>query len=272
MYFQEINGHNEKEIDNAIKKSLKSNKPNLISCKTKIGLGSPNKVGKSSSHGAPLGEDEIKLMRKKLKWNFEPFEIPENILKQWREIGRKGKGLEKEWTNNLNSSSEKIKMEFNKLNNKVYTDNIKNFIYKEKEKYFLEKPTLATRQCSMKVIESITNVLPNLIGGSADLSGSNNTKTQNSKVINAKNFSGNYIHYGVREHAMAAAMNGMALYHNLIHLVGHFNIAIKSVSRLSALMGLKVIYIFSHDSIGLGEDGPTHQPIEQLCGLRAIRI
>ena len=272
-YFQEINGHNEKEIDNAIKKSLKSNKPNLISCKTKIGLGSPNKVGKSSSHGAPLGEDEIKLMRKKLKWNFEPFEIPENILKQWREIGRKGKGLEKEWTNNLNSSSEKIKMEFNKLNNKVYTDNIKNFIYKEKEKYFLEKPTLATRQCSMKVIESITNVLPNLIGGSADLSGSNNTKTQNSKVINAKNFSGNYIHYGVREHAMAAAMNGMALYHNLIPFGGTFLIFsdyCKPAIRLSALMGLKVIYIFSHDSIGLGEDGPTHQPIEQLCGLRAI--
>ena len=140
-------------------------------------------------------------------------------------------------------------MEFNKLNNKVYTDNIKNFIYKEKEKYFLEKPTLATRQCSMKVIESITNVLPNLIGGSADLSGSNNTKTQNSKVINAKNFSGNYIHYGVREHAMAAAMNGMALYHNLIPFGGTFLIFsdyCKPAIETFSLNGFKsYIYIFS---------------------------
>ena len=144
---------------------------------------------------------------------------------------------------------------------------------KEKEKFFQTKPSLATRQCSMNVIEAISDLLPNLIGGSADLSGSNNTKTSKAKVINSKNFDGNYIHYGVREHGMAAIMNGLALYHNLIPFGGTFLIFsdyCKPSIRLSALMGLRVIYIFSHDSIGLGEDGPTHQPVEQLSGLRSI--
>ena len=272
-YFQEINGHNEKQIDSAIKKAAKSNYPSLISCKTKIGLGSPNKVGKASSHGAPLGESEISLMRKKLKWNYEPFNIPEVILNEWRNIGKRGLKLEQEWISNLNKSNVKIRENFNRLNNKIFKDEISNFVYKEKGKYHTEKPIIATRQCSMRVIEGLNNVLPNLIGGSADLSGSNNTKASNSIAINAKNFSGNYIHYGVREHAMAAIMNGLALYHNLIPFGGTFLIFsdyCKPSIRLSALMGLKVIYIFSHDSIGLGEDGPTHQPIEQLAGLRAI--
>ena len=146
-------------------------------------------------------------------------------------------------------------------------------IKKEKAKYFEAKPSLATRQCSSITIETISSILPQLIGGSADLSGSNNTKTKNSKVINSKNFDGNYIHYGVREHGMAAVMNGLALYSGFIPYGGTFLIFsdyCKPSIRLSALMGLKVIYIFSHDSIGLGEDGPTHQPIEQLTGLRAI--
>jgi transketolase len=151
--------------------------------------------------------------------------------------------------------------------------NLESLIKKEKIKYFDSKPSLATRQCSMATIESISALLPQLIGGSADLSGSNNTKTKNSKIISSKNFDGNYIHYGVREHGMAAVMNGLALYGGLIPYGGTFLIFsdyCKPSIRLSALMGLKVIYIFSHDSIGLGEDGPTHQPIEQLAGLRAI--
>ena len=146
-------------------------------------------------------------------------------------------------------------------------------IKKEKIKYFETKPSMATRQCSSVVIESISSILPQLIGGSADLSGSNNTKTKNSKIISSKNFDGNYIHYGVREHGMAAVMNGLALYSGLIPFGGTFLIFsdyCKPSIRLAALMGLKVIYIFSHDSIGLGEDGPTHQPVEQLTGLRAI--
>ncbi len=271
--FTEINGHNEKQIDKAIKSAQKSTKPTLISCKTTIGFGSPNKAGKSSSHGSPLGEDEIKLVRKKLRWNYSPFEIPKKILDAWREIGAKGIQIEKNWLDNLNNSKKDIKDEFNKLNNKIYKDDLKELIFSEKKKYFIEKPNLATRQCSMKAIESINNLLPNLIGGSADLSGSNNTKTNNSVVINSKNFKGNYLHYGVREHGMAAVMNGLALYHNLIPYGGTFLIFsdyCKPAIRLSALMGLRVIYIFSHDSIGLGEDGPTHQPVEQLTGLRSI--
>ena len=159
------------------------------------------------------------------------------------------------------------------MNNKIYDNELTKLIIKEKQKYFEEKPSLATRQCSMKTISALKTILPQLIGGSADLSGSNNTQTENSKIINSKNFGGNYLHYGVREHGMASAMNGLALYHNLIPYGGTFLIFsdyCKPAIRLSALMGLKVIYIFSHDSIGLGEDGPTHQPIEQLTGLRAI--
>ena len=271
-YF-EINGHNEKQINTAINKAKKTKKPSLISCKTIIGFGSPNKAGKASSHGAPLGEDEIKLIRKKLKWPYEPFKIPQEILNHWRKIGEKGTELEKEWLNSLNNSSVKIKEKFNSINNKIFRDKLNDLIVKEREKFFNTKPSLATRQCSMKVIETISDFLPNLIGGSADLSGSNNTKTTKTKIINFKNFDGNYIHYGVREHGMAAIMNGLALYHNLIPFGGTFLIFsdyCKPSIRLSALMGLRVIYIFSHDSIGLGEDGPTHQPVEQLAGLRSI--
>jgi len=271
--FLEINGHDEKQISKSITKASISNKPTLISCKTIIGFGSPNKSGKASSHGSPLGDEEIKLVRKKLKWNNKPFEIPQEVLNEWRKIGNKGQLLEEKWQETINKKNSKIKsgLEKNYLNSDL--EKLENLINKEKTKYFESKPSLATRQCSMATIESISALLPQLIGGSADLSGSNNTKTNNSKIINSKNFDGNYIHYGVREHGMAAAMNGLALYGGLIPYGGTFLIFsdyCKPSIRLSALMGLKVIYIFSHDSIGLGEDGPTHQPIEQLAGLRAI--
>jgi len=272
-HFQEINGHNEKQISDAIKKTSKSNQPSIISCKTVIGFGSPNKSGKASSHGSPLGEDEIKLVRKKLKWKNIPFEIPENILNEWREIGKKGFDLEQKWNDLLNKKNSEKKIELEKILNNSNLDEISKIITDEKNKYFETKPIMATRQCSSLVIETLTKNLPELIGGSADLSGSNNTKTENSKIISSKNFNGNYIHYGVREHGMAASMNGLALYNGLIPFGGTFLIFsdyCKPSIRLSALMGLKVIYIFSHDSIGLGEDGPTHQPIEQLSGLRAI--
>ena len=271
--FTEVNGHNYKQIDKAIVKAKKSNKPSIISCKTVIGFGSPNKSGKSISHGAPLGEEEIKLVRKKLNWTHSAFDVPNNILEEWRQIGSKGEILEKEWLNKLNNSKKEIKNSFNQLNNKIFREELNKLIFSEKERYYIDKPSMATRQCSMKVIESVSDLISNLVGGSSDLSGSNNTKTAKSKVINSKNFKGNYIHYGVREHGMAAIMNGIALYHNLIPFGGTFLIFsdyCKPAIRLSALMGLRVIYIFSHDSIGLGEDGPTHQPIEQLSGLRSI--
>ena len=271
--FQEINGHNEKQISKAIKKASKSKKPTIISCKTIIGFGSPNKSGKASSHGSPLGDDEISLVRKKLKWNSQPFEIPREIFDEWREIGKKGDQLELKWLETINKKNPKIKSEISKVFEKFDFAGLEKLIFEEKERNYEAKPSLATRQCSMATIEKISTFLPQLIGGSADLSGSNNTKTNNSKIINSKNFNGNYIHYGVREHGMAAVMNGLALYGGLIPYGGTFLIFsdyCKPSIRLSALMGLKVIYIFSHDSIGLGEDGPTHQPIEQLVGLRAI--
>ena len=271
--FIEVNGHNHEQISNAIRKASKSKKPNIISCKTIIGFGSPNKSGKSSSHGSPLGDEEISLVRKKLRWPHPSFVIPDDILKAWRKIGEKGDALEKKWSSNLNKKNSKIRKELESIQNNINLKNLDALINNEKEKYFKEKPNKPTRECSSITIEAITKLLPEIIGGSADLSGSNNTKTKNSKVISSKNFNGNYIHYGIREHGMAASMNGLALYGGLIPYGGTFLIFsdyCKPSIRLSALMGLKVIYIFSHDSIGLGEDGPTHQPIEQLAGLRAI--
>jgi transketolase len=271
--FQEVNGHNEKQISRAIKKVLKSKKPSIISCKTIIGYGSPNKSGKESSHGAALGNKEVELVRKKLKWKYGPFEIPKKILNEWREIGKRGNLQEKKWNSIYNKKGKKVKDEFSRVISGKLPKNLDKIIEKEKRKFFDLKPAIASRKSSASVLEAITNNLPELIGGSADLSGSNNTKTKNSTIIKPSNFKGNYIHYGVREHAMAGIMNGLALHGGIIPFGGTFLIFLdycKPSLRLSAFMGLKVIYIFSHDSIGLGEDGPTHQPIEHLVHLRAI--
>ena len=271
--FQEVNGHNEKQISKAIKKTLKSKKPSLISCKTIIGYGSPNKSGKASSHGAALGDEEVALVRKRLKWKYKPFEIPKEILKEWREVGKRGDIQEKKWNIVYNKKSKKVKDEFSRQINTKLPKNLDKIIDKEKIKFFNLKPNVASRQSSASVLEAITKNLPELVGGSADLSGSNNTKTKYSTIIKPSNFKGNYIHYGVREHAMAGIMNGMALHGGILPYGGTFLIFLdycKPALRLSAFMGLRVIYIFSHDSIGLGEDGPTHQPIEHLAHLRAI--
>jgi len=271
--FQEVNGHNEKQISKAIKKTLKSKKPSLISCKTIIGYGSPNKSGKASSHGAALGDEEVALVRKKLKWKYKPFEIPKEILSEWRKIGKRGDLQEKKWNVVYNKKSKKVKDEFSRVINGKLPKNLDKIIDEEKRKFFDLKPNVASRQSSASVLEAITKNLPELVGGSADLSGSNNTKTKYSTIIKPSNFKGNYIHYGVREHAMAGIMNGMALHGGILPYGGTFLIFLdycKPALRLSAFMGLRVIYIFSHDSIGLGEDGPTHQPIEHLAHLRAI--
>jgi len=271
--FQEINGHNEKQISKAIKKSLSSKKPSLISCKTIIGYGSPNKSGKASSHGAALGKNEVELVRKKLNWKYEPFQIPKEILNEWRKIGEKGVVEEKKWNIIYSKKNEKIRKELSRVLNNKLPDNFNEFIEEQKKKFFDLKANIATRQSSAAALEEVIKKLPELIGGSADLSGSNNTKTKNSTILKPSNFSGNYIHYGVREHGMAGIMNGMALHGGIIPYGGTFLIFLdycKPSLRLSALMGLKVIYVFSHDSIGLGEDGPTHQPVEHLAHLRAI--
>ncbi len=260
-----INGHNEKEIFKALKKVQKAKKPTVISCKTKIGYGSPNKSGKASSHGSPLGVDEIKLVRKALKWKNKPFDIPIEILKEWRKIGQRGEILEKKWNKILKKRVKKF--------NQIFKNNFTKALKKEKEYAIKEPKSLATRKCSEMTLSALTKLKNNLIGGSADLAGSNNTKTKNHKIIKTGDFSGDYIHYGVREHAMSGVMNGIALHSNLIPYGGTFLIFsdyCKPSIRLSALMKKRVIYVMTHDSIGLGEDGPTHQPIEQLSGLRAI--
>jgi len=271
--FQEVNGHNEKQISKAIKKSLSSKKPSIISCKTIIGYGSPNKSGKASSHGAALGEEEVSLVRKKLKWKHEPFKISKEILNEWRKIGEKGILEEKKWNLIFNKKDKKIREEITRIIKDKLPHRFDEYIATLKKKIFDLKSAEATRKSSAFVLENITKNLPELVGGSADLSGSNNTKTKYSTIIQPSNFNGNYIHYGVREHGMAGIMNGMALHGGIIPYGGTFLIFsdyCKPSLRLSALMGLKVIYIFSHDSIGLGEDGPTHQPIEHLAHLRAI--
>ena len=258
-----IDGHNEKQISRALKKAQRAKKPTVISCKTIIGFGSPNKSGKASAHGSPLGEDEIKLVRKKLKWNHPPFEIPKNILDEWRKIGSKGIKEAEKW--NKKNSKKILYSSF--LKNKSLRD------YKEKQNVINESETMATRKSSEKILSFLVKKIPNIIGGSADLSGSNNTKTENHQIIKPGNFKGNYIHYGVREHAMCGIMNGLALHSGLIPYGGTFLIFsdyCKPSIRLSAVMKQRVIYVMTHDSIGLGEDGPTHQPVEQLSGLRSI--
>ena len=260
--FVNINGHNHKEIFKALKQAQSSKKPFAISCKTTIGYGSPNKSGKASSHGSPLGEDEIKLVRKKLKWHYEPFIIPSNLLAEWKKIGEKASQKAKK-------HEARYKKKF--LNFKNFKS-IEKVIQKKKDDYFRNLKPLATRKSSEMFLNIIAK-LPNLIGGSADLAGSNNTKTENHKIIKPGDFSGNYIHYGVREHAMCGIMNGISLHSNLIPYGGTFLIFsdyCKPSIRLAAMMKQRVIYVFTHDSVGLGEDGPTHQPIEQLTSLRSI--
>jgi len=260
-----IDGHNEKEIFKALKKVQNAKKPTVISCKTKIGYGSPNKSGKSSSHGSPLGLDEIKLVRNALNWNYKPFEIPNKILNEWKKIGKKSQKLENNW----NKIYKRKKIIINNLLKNNFTKILKN----EKKNAIKELKSLATRKSSELTLNALTSVSNNLIGGSADLAGSNNTKTKHHKIIKPGDFNSDYIHYGVREHAMSGIMNGLALHSNFIPYGGTFLIFsdyCKPSIRLSALMEQRVIYVMTHDSIGLGEDGPTHQPIEQLSGLRSI--
>jgi len=261
----EIDGHNEKQIFRALKKAQKAKKPTTISCKTTIGYGSPNKSGTGSAHGSPLGKDEVNLVRKKLKWNHEPFIIPEKILNEWRKIGNKGAKEEIKWKKYYNKKKNLIE--------KTFSNEFKENFETEKQNIIKNPETIATRKSSEKILTILTETNNNIIGGSADLSGSNNTKTKNHKIIKPGEFSGNYIHYGVREHAMCGIMNGLALHSSIIPYGGTFLIFsdyCKPSIRLSAFMKQRVIYVMSHDSIGLGEDGPTHQPVEQLSHLRSV--
>ncbi len=266
-----IDGHDFAEIDNAINQAKENLSPTIIACKTKIGYGSPNKSGKASSHGSPLGEEEVDLVRKELNWKQKPFEVPEKLLQAWRNFYLRNINKRDEWNkkNSETFKSNDFKNHFSKNENNELTKDIIRF----KKIHFEEKTNCATRKASELSLNLISNHLPNLLGGSADLTGSNNTKAKEMNVITADNFSGSYIHYGIREHAMAGIMNGIALHGGLKPFGGTFLVFsdyCRPSIRLSALMNIPVIYVMTHDSIGLGEDGPTHQPVEHLASLRAI--
>jgi len=267
----ECNGHSSKEIESAIKESISDPRPSLIACKTKIGFGSPNKEGKSSSHGAPMGEEEINLIRKKLGWNNEPFDIPEKILNLWKKNGLRNIDERKSWEKIFSNSV--YYQEITDLLQNKHVLNIEEKLESYKKNISEDSAYIATRKSSENVLNELTVKLSNLIGGSADLTGSNNTLAKGQNIISSKDFTGSYIYYGIREHGMAAIMNGIALHSGLIPYGGTFLVFTdycRPSIRLSALMGLRVIYIMTHDSIGLGEDGPTHQPVEHLSALRAI--
>ena len=268
----ECDGHNPNEIDDVISKAKKSNKPSFISCKTLIGFGSPNKAGTASAHGSPLGEEEIKLIRKIFEWKYEPFHLPEETKKAWRNLGKRNAILKEQWLNILNSTPENKKKSFIQSLSGDVPNSLKNKFNRFKKTIISDQPTIATRKSSELSLVVVNKNIPFTIGGSADLTGSNNTLTPELGIFSPENQNGRYIHYGIREHAMAAAMNGISLHGGLIPYGGTFlafTDYARGAIRLSSLMKIRVIYVMTHDSIGLGEDGPTHQPVEHLAMLRA---
>ncbi len=268
-----IDGHNHEEIADALTKARESDRPTMISCKTTIGFGSPNRAGTSKAHGAPLGDEEIALTREALGWEHEPFKVPEEILDAWRVAGLNCCKERKAWDKRYEALDSELKGEFERRMRGDLPTDFADAITKLKKELAKEQPKMATRQASQKVLEVINGVVPETIGGSADLTGSNNTNTSQTDVLDASNYGGRFIHYGIREHAMAAAMNGMALHGGMIPYSGGFLIFsdyCRPSIRLAALMGIRVVHVLTHDSIGLGEDGPTHQPVEHLAALRAI--
>nr|QIM10577.1 transketolase [uncultured Alphaproteobacteria bacterium] len=264
----EIDGQNQKKIAKAIIKAQKSKKPSLIACKTTIGFGAPTKCGTSSCHGSPLGAEELAAMREKLNWNYEPFEVPAEVLQTWRDVGKRSLDEYKRWTDEAKKNKEFANAIAGKL-----PRNWDKGLNALKKQAVAEQTKVATRKASQMCLEKIVPAVPEIIGGSADLAASNLTFVKGMQTITADDYSGNNVMYGIREHAMAAVMNGMALHGGIIPYGGTFFVFsdyMRPSIRLSALMGLRVIYVLTHDSIGVGEDGPTHQPIEHLASYRAM--
>jgi transketolase len=268
-----IDGHDAVAIAAAIARAKASDKPSMIACKTQIGYGAPTKAGKSSAHGSPLGADEIKGAREKLAWGDAPFQIPAEVLTQWRTAGQRSQGVRREWLKRVAAMPANKRAEFERRLRGDLPGNLNGAIRGVKETLALEPKDIATRTACEFALESIIPAVPEMIGGSADLTGSNNTRTKAMKTLAAPDYAGRFIHYGIREHGMAAAMNGMALHGGIIPYSGTFLVFsdyCRPSIRLAALMGERVVHIMTHDSIGLGEDGPTHQPVEHLAALRAI--
>ncbi|MEQ9490747.1 MAG: transketolase [Alphaproteobacteria bacterium] len=268
-----VDGHDPAAIEKAIAAAKKNDQPTMIACKTVIGFGAPTKAGTSATHGAPLGPDEIAGAREKLGWPHKPFTVPKPVLNAWRKAGSRGAKSRKAWDKRVAKLKPDARADFKRAISGGLPKNWQDAITGFKRQMSKDAPKVATRAASQKVLEVLNDAVPELVGGSADLTGSNNTKTSQLGVLNKKNPGGRYIYYGVREHGMAAAMNGMALHGGVIPYGGTFLIFTdycRPSIRLSALMNQRVIYVMTHDSIGLGEDGPTHQPVEQLSALRAI--
>jgi transketolase len=268
-----IDGHNPDEIAAAIEEAQKSDRPTMIACRTTIGFGAPTKAGKASSHGAPLGAEEIAGARKALGWDYPAFEIPSDVRDAWRIAGLKAGQGRKEWEKRLAALDAETRAEFERRMRGELPPGFDSAIAEYKKKLSAERPKVATRKSSEMALDVINPLVPETIGGSADLTGSNNTRSKDMTEVTPDDFGGRYIHWGVRELGMGAAMNGMALHGGLIPYGGTFLVFsdyCRPAIRLAALMGNRVIFVLTHDSIGLGEDGPTHQPVEQIAALRAI--
>ncbi|MGH6644798.1 MAG: transketolase, partial [Bradyrhizobium sp.] len=271
---ERVDGHDQKAIADALTRAQTSDRPTLIACKTTIGFGAPNKAGSEKSHGSPLGADEIAGARKNLKWDSPPFEIPQDILDAWRAAGSRGKAAHEAWTKTIGTKDTGVRAEFERrMKGELPAKALAEAVGKMKASLAAAPKDIATRTASEHALEVLTAAVPEMIGGSADLTGSNNTRVKGMVAISANNYGGRYVNYGIREHGMAAAMNGMALHGGLIPYSGTFLVFsdyLRPALRLSALMGERVIHVLTHDSIGLGEDGPTHQPVEHVAALRTI--
>lgn len=268
-----IDGTDPEAIAYAIEAARHSDKPTMIACKTTIGFGAPTKAGTNKAHGSPLGADEIAGARKFFNWDSPPFEIPADILDAWRGAGKTGVKARTDWEGRLAKADAKLKAEFERRIAGQLPSNFDAVIADYKKKLAADKPKVATRKSSEMALEVINGAVPEAISGSADLTGSNNTKTSQTKNITADDYGQRYVHYGIREHGMAAAINGLTLHGGLIAYGGTFlcfSDYARPAMRLASLMGIRSIFVMTHDSIGLGEDGPTHQPVEHMAALRAI--
>jgi transketolase len=266
-----VDGHDMEAVDAALARAKTSRKPVLISCKTIIGFGAPNKAGKSSSHGSPLGADELAAAKQALDWPHTAFDIPEDIRTTWKAAAEGGAIAHKAWKDRYENTSRRE--EFDAAFTTGLPIKAARKLADWRRELAAEKPDLASRASSGRVLEQIVPVMPELVGGSADLTGSNLTKTPDQQVIQAGAYGGQYIYYGVREHGMAACANGLSLHGGVRPYIGTFLVFAdycRPAIRLAGLMNQPVTYVFTHDSIGLGEDGPTHQPVEHLASLRAM--
>lgn len=266
-----VDGHEPESVDAAIERAKASETPSLIACRTTIGYGAPDKAGTAATHGAPLGSEEVAAMRRALGWDAEPFEIPDDVLEAWRSVGRQGTGLSTAWRERYQGHPHRSA--FDAAVSGDVPDGVWDCLQDFRQRAAADDSKEATRKASGRLLEELLRAWPSLLGGSADLTPSNNTQPKAATELASGEYAGGYIHYGVREHAMAAAMNGLALHGGVMPYGGTFltfSDYMRPAMRLAALMAQRVVFLMTHDSIGLGEDGPTHQPVEHLAALRAI--